>query len=100
MGSFPLNHWLSKSLLGLYLLVQQLACLNLSGVFLAMNLSADHVIFMNNGQEHMVREETGPVLMNAFQLIAMSGSLDLSGLFEEEVSSFLCLLFIHQKNCN
>lgn len=77
-----------------------MSCLNISGVFLTMNLSAEHVIFMNNGQEHMVREETGPVLMNAFQLIAMSGSLDLSGLFEEEVSSFLCLLFIHQKNCN
>ena len=33
----------------------------------------------------MYSEETGPVPMNAFQLIAMSGSLDLSGFFEEEV---------------
>lgn len=32
----------------------------------------------------MLTEETGPILMNAFQLIAMSRSLDLSGLFEEE----------------
>lgn len=32
----------------------------------------------------MLTEESGPILMNAFQLIAMSRSLDLSGLFEEE----------------
>lgn len=37
-----------------------------------------------NSEDHMVREEKGPVPMNAFQLIAMSGSLDLSGFFEEE----------------
>lgn len=37
-----------------------------------------------NSEDHMLTEETGPILMNAFQLIAMSRSLDLSGLFEEE----------------
>uniref|UniRef100_A0A0C9S9R3 non-specific serine/threonine protein kinase n=1 Tax=Wollemia nobilis TaxID=56998 RepID=A0A0C9S9R3_9CONI len=37
-----------------------------------------------NAEEHLLTEETGPVLMNAFQLIAMSVSLDLSGFFEEE----------------
>eukprot|EP00253_Pinus_taeda_P030400 PITA_30400 len=44
----------------------------------------DVAVAFTMSQEHMVREETGPVLMNAFQLIAMSRSLDLSGLFEEE----------------
>jgi len=39
-----------------------------------------------DAEDHMFREETGPVLMNAFQLIAMSRSLDLSGFFEEEDS--------------
>jgi 5'-AMP-activated protein kinase catalytic alpha subunit len=37
-----------------------------------------------NSEDHLLTEETGPILMNAFQLIAMSRSLDLSGLFEEE----------------
>ncbi|KAH9324048.1 hypothetical protein KI387_004226, partial [Taxus chinensis] len=37
-----------------------------------------------NAEDHLLTEETGPGLMNAFQLIAMSVSLDLSGLFEEE----------------
>eukprot|EP00253_Pinus_taeda_P011711 PITA_11711 len=37
-----------------------------------------------NSENHMPREETGPVQMNAFQLIAMSWSLDMSGFFEEE----------------
>eukprot|EP00252_Welwitschia_mirabilis_P011244 TRINITY_DN2530_c0_g1_i2.p1 TRINITY_DN2530_c0_g1~~TRINITY_DN2530_c0_g1_i2.p1 ORF type:complete len:389 (-),score=19.20 TRINITY_DN2530_c0_g1_i2:627-1793(-) len=37
-----------------------------------------------NTEENLLMEETGPILMNAFQLIAMSGSLDLSGLFEKE----------------
>jgi len=40
--------------------------------------------FTTSQGAHMVREETGPIMMNAFQLIAMSWSLDLSGLFEEE----------------
>lgn len=35
-------------------------------------------------ENHRLTEETAPILMNAFQLIAMSQSLDLSGLFEEE----------------
>lgn len=38
-----------------------------------------------NSEDHMFRDqETGPIMMNAFQLIAMSRSLDLSGFFEEE----------------
>jgi 5'-AMP-activated protein kinase catalytic alpha subunit len=37
-----------------------------------------------NAEDHGLTEETGPILMNAFQLIAMSRSLDLSGFFEEE----------------
>lgn len=37
-----------------------------------------------NAEEHLLTEETGSVHMNAFQLIAMSVSLDLSGFFEEE----------------
>jgi len=41
-------------------------------------------VAFTKSQDHMLKEETGPVMMNAFQLIAMSRSLDLSGLFEEE----------------
>eukprot|EP01018_Ginkgo_biloba_P034615 Gb_10748 [translate_table: standard] len=37
-----------------------------------------------NSEENLLTAETGPILMNAFQLIAMSRSLDLSGFFEEE----------------
>ena len=34
-------------------------------------------------------EEMGPVQINAFQIIAMSSSLDLSNLFKKEVWSFM-----------
>eukprot|EP00253_Pinus_taeda_P028149 PITA_28149 len=37
-----------------------------------------------NSEDHLLGQERGTTMMNAFQLIAMSSSLDLSGFFEEE----------------
>lgn len=53
--------------------------------FVEENTCLDDVdVAFTNSEDHMYREETGSILMNAFQLIAMSGSLDLSGFFEEK----------------
>eukprot|EP00253_Pinus_taeda_P017194 PITA_17194 len=50
----------------------------------AKSVEEDTYLDNTNSEDHMPTDETGQVQINAFQLIAMSWSLDLSGLFAEE----------------